>query len=123
MECKYHEICSLTDEFDPEEGLCILHSHQQHKDQKAFAEALAAHRKSKEGQFAYMVFPGGADFSGATITGGDFTMPAFTEEVDFHGAIFTEAHSFTYTTFTEDADFHNVTFTNHADFSMAIFTR
>jgi hypothetical protein len=56
-ECKYHYICGLTDEYDPEAGLCILHSHQPQKDQQAFAAALATHREGKGDQFGFMVFP------------------------------------------------------------------
>ena len=123
MECKHHSICSLTDEFDPEEHLCILHSRQQHKDQKAFAEALAVHRKAKGDQFGYMAFPGEADFSEVTFTGAaDFAGATFTELANFYAAAFTGHVSFHEATFTGHAAFMTATFTQGADFSGATFT-
>jgi uncharacterized protein YjbI with pentapeptide repeats len=113
MECKHHNICGLTDEFDPEGGLCILHSQKVNKDIQAFIETLTVHRKVKGDQFDSIVFPGVVDGREAT----------FTKYISFSGATFTEDGNFSYTTFTEGTDFREVTFTKHANFSYARFTR
>jgi uncharacterized protein YjbI with pentapeptide repeats len=113
MECKYHDICGLTDEADPEAGLCILHSHRPNKDQHVFNEALTAHRKDRGEMFAMMVFPGRANFFEATFSG----------EVNFFGAIFSGEADFHHTTFSESASFPNTTFSEKADFSGATFSK
>ncbi len=110
--CKYYEICGLSGEADPNEGLCILHYKNPEKDEKAFAYALNTHRKKNGDNFFQMVFPGIADFSKVT----------FTKDADFSKVTFTKDADFTGVTFTKDADFFEVTFTENTYFSEATFT-
>jgi uncharacterized protein YjbI with pentapeptide repeats len=124
MECKHHNICALTAEYDPEAGLCILHSHRLDKDSKVFAEALSVHCRAKRDQFGYMVFPERTNFNGAHFTkDAEFNGATFTKRTSFNGATFTGAADFVGATFTEDADFVGATFTEDADFVRATFTK
>src|SRR3954447_25280428 len=99
-QCKYYDICGRDRDEGTEEDLCILHSETPDKNKQAFDEALDTHRKEREGNFSFFVFPGEINFHGAT----------FPEGADFHGA-----------TFTKGASFHGATFTKGADFSEATF--
>ena len=88
LRCKRYEICGL-DALDGEDW-CILHSRSP-KDENAFDAALAEHRKQNGDNFRYFVFPGPADFSGAT----------FTKRVALNRAAFTKSAHFSSTSFTE----------------------
>lgn len=132
-ECKYHLICGLSDEADPEAGLCILHSENPEKDKEEFDKALAAHREN-ESNFVSMVFPGPVNFRTAGFNGvanflgtsfldvADFGAAMFTKDAVFREARFTKLPDFRRATFTKEADFGVATFSERADFRMATFS-
>jgi uncharacterized protein YjbI with pentapeptide repeats len=109
--CKDHEICGLEDAADPEAGLCILHCQPPHKDSAAFTAALTVHRAKRGNNFTRMVFPGVADFAGATFSGTVF----------FNGATFLGPADFTGATFADAAFFHEAIFAVKGDFTWATF--
>jgi len=108
--CKHFDVCGLTDEADPEAGLCILHSTKREKSSDAFADALLAHRKMSQ-DFRAFVFPLSTDFSGAN----------FAEEPSFAGATFVRGASFAGATFARGASFAGATFFVWAHFQGATF--
>src|SRR5262249_22098735 len=99
--CSFYEICKRDVEGNLEEGLCILHSRDQTKDESGFAEALEEHRKERGDNFLYMVFPKKVDFSQAK----------FIKKVDFRGAGFPQGAFFSGATFAQGADFRGAIFT------------
>ena len=112
-QCKYFEICGLSDDANPKDGLCILHSTDAQKDKKAFREAFEAHRTNKGDDFYCFVFPEVIVFQGTT----------FQKKVNFRWAIFAQGADFIEARFNEGADFKNATFSEWADFLAAIFTK
>jgi hypothetical protein len=131
--CKHFEICGLSDDADPKEGLCILHSRDPQKDKKAFREALDANRKVRGNYFVYIFFPeeisfgeetfsDPANFLGATFSQrADFQHASFIGRVDFSGAKFNKEAIFLDVTFSERADFMRAEFKRGADFFGARF--
>ncbi len=132
--CSLYDICNREVEVNRGEGLCILHSKEQTKDEIAFADALEKHRKERGDNFAYMMFPKKADFSGAKFTekadfrgvgfsqGAFFSEATFTQGADFRGAIFTLV-DFLEATFDEGADFSRARFCEKAFFINARFVK
>jgi uncharacterized protein YjbI with pentapeptide repeats len=113
-QCKYYyECCARDVEDNSAEGLCILHSTSPAKDTGAFDEALAAHRAQNGDNFVRFVFPGDADFSGAT----------FSKEANFSWATFTKVAQFYGATFCGETHFYEATFSDWANFSDAMFTK
>ena len=116
--CEYREFCGRDGERDLADGLCILHSTDPAKDAHAFADALAIHREHHGDSFFAFVFPGGADFAGAT----------FSEGVSFYGATFSGEANFSKATFSKDAIFARAMFSGvagfreRANFSRATFS-
>jgi uncharacterized protein YjbI with pentapeptide repeats len=134
-QCKDHEFCGRDVEDNSAEGLCILHSMDPAKNTHAFAEALAIHRERKYGDyFIHFVFPGRANFRGATFSketnfggatfndGADFWNAKFLKRANFSRVRFLKRADFNLATFTKGADFSDTTFTKEADFSGARFT-
>jgi hypothetical protein len=142
-ECRHYSICGLTDEADPDAGLCILHSHQVVKDSDAFNTALRKHRETQGDRFTHMFFPLKADFTGEsfpasaifakvtfaagatfvrTTFGGetDFDEATFAASADFSGATFDVTPRF-FTNFAAEANFKRATFSRGADFGEATF--
>ncbi|MCX5734254.1 MAG: pentapeptide repeat-containing protein [candidate division NC10 bacterium] len=143
--CKHFAICGLTDEADPEAGLCILHSQKPDKAQEAFRKALDSHRAKsvdyrlvlfpttiffgntvfeKRCNFSGAVFSEIADFASATFSGGaDFNGTSFKEGAVFHNAVFDGDVHFTMSMFTERASFFDVSFHGEAQFYSVTFTK
>ena len=144
--CKYHEICGLNADADPQAGLCILHSEDPNKDKKEFEIKLEEHRKNGIDDYTYFVFPDKiffnaitfkreADFSGATFTKEasffgatfnketNFNKTKFNKEANFGSTKFVKEANFRRSTFTKEANFRRATFTKEADFRVATFTR
>lgn len=109
--CRHHDICSLTDEADPETGLCILHSANLQKDSHAFDKALNVHRQERGDIFHLMVFPGTTHFFGAS----------FLEDVDFTEVTFAQGARFENAKFAKKAKFGKAVFAGWADFTSAEF--
>jgi len=121
-QCKYYDICRLTDEADPGAGLCILHSHSTKKNAEVFNQAFARHREQNGRNFSHMVFPGDVDFQGTPFTREvSFHNVKFTAQVNFAKATFAEAVDFTDAISAEVADFGNTAFSKRADFREARF--
>ncbi len=70
-DCKHFHICGLSDDADPEAGLCILHTNKPGKSKEVFTAILEEHRKKNGDNFALMVFPDYA-FSGTAFTNANF---------------------------------------------------
>lgn len=134
--CKHYEICGLSDDADPAQGLCILHSMKPDKDKQAFANALANHRQKEAENFAYFVFPESANFRKATFTHqGNFSQTRFLKGADFVEAKFHQGVDFTEAKFGEEslfvqvqflgrrANFFGAEFINGVSFSGAKFGR
>ena len=104
--CKHYQICgrdALGGRGDP---LCILHSHNQEKDKKAFDEALAEHRKEKGDHFDHFVFPELADFSNTRFTeDAVFWMAKFNGKANFDDAEFIGEACFWLAEFLDTASF------------------
>lgn len=66
--CQHHYVCGRSDDYDPENSYCILHS-EKSKDTESFKEALEEHREKYGEDFRPMVFLK-TDFQGATFSGG-----------------------------------------------------
>ena len=143
--CKYHNVCELYADADPEAGLCILHSQNPNKDKYLFNTALEKHRMenggdfrliffSEKADFSEATFPGDVVFSGATFSGDvDFSeakfsgkayffMAKLSGKANFSQATFSEMGQFPRAEFSGDADFSEATFSGHAAFFMAEFS-
>ena len=107
---------------DPD-GLCLLHSMDENKDQDgSFTEMVDQMLTAEDYNFRGVFFPGAADFAGQEFTEGvDFSYATF-QEADFEGAIFSGNANFRYTKFHGEADFSSVTFSGEADFYDSIFS-
>ncbi len=93
--CKHHQICGRDANPNTEDGLCILHSPNPEKDKTAFDNALTEHcnpdgpNKANKDNFSFFVFPGDADFRGATFKDiAAFENATFTGNGHFESAIF-----------------------------------
>src|SRR6266540_1809952 len=119
-QCRYHQICGLM----VEDHLiyCILHFPDQGKDQQAFAEAIATHRKDHGDRFGYIYFPNIADFKEVTFSQrADFTFAKFFQMANFNSATFSAGANFRGAEFFHNTDFRNATFSARADFSYVEF--
>ncbi len=120
-----------------ERPVCLMHSRDPNKDNKAFQEEIERIlEEAGEGiaDFIRFVFPE-ARFAGrkfiprcsffrATFTqDADFFGATFGQDAVFFGATFTQRANFIGATFTQDAYFIGATFTHRADFSGATFTQ
>ena len=108
-QCEYYDFCGL-DALESKEH-CILHLDDPEKDVAAFNKVLDEHRKTKEGQFSYFVFPEDISFEGVV----------FNEEVVFFGATFHGKVDFHGSKFNKEADFNKVTFRGNMDFGDSEF--
>lgn len=134
--CKHYEVCgldvarSLMDEYQAEDS-CILHSKnprklQNNKYYEEFAEALKKYRKERSQyaeNFAFMVFPGEADFHGVIFDKEvSFDQATFLQKANFYGATFAKKAFFGKATFMGETNFEGVTFTEGVEFSYTQFT-
>ena len=120
--CKYHDICGLNADGDPE-GLCVLHSNNSYK-AHGFAKMFEQHRKSKGDKFAYFIFPEKIEFYNIEFTeGADFLRTTFKKGAHFSFAKFKKKTFFSVATFNEEADFHGATFSEEAYFDDVRFTK
>jgi uncharacterized protein YjbI with pentapeptide repeats len=122
-------------EGDPE-GLCLLHSAQENKNQKGrFNNAVKKKLAVEDYDFRGVFFPGltpffgnqefkkDANFSGVTFSGdADFSGATFSGESNFFDATFIGDTDFSEATFSGDTDFSEATFSAEADFSEATFS-
>ncbi len=115
--CRHHDSCGLTDEADPEAGLCILHSANPQKDSRAFDEALHVHRQERGDTFHLMVFPATTHFLGASfLEDVDFTEVRFVQDARFENAKFAKKATFDKAVFAGWADFTSAEFCGEASF-------
>ncbi|WP_103021005.1 pentapeptide repeat-containing protein [Salinibacter altiplanensis] len=122
-DCEHAEVCGCK-ALEEHDGKCILHSEDLDKDENRFEEALEEHREEHEGDFRLMVFPGEAEFTGATFELANFENATF-DKADFEGTEFGNAY-FSGVTFGvvnfENAKFDSASFKN-ATFEEADFRR
>jgi uncharacterized protein YjbI with pentapeptide repeats len=114
--CRIHEKffwikCPLPAWEGDSEGLCILHSPDENKDQEGFDIAFGEKLEVQEYNFRKVFFPGPINFS----------RHEFLLDADFSGAIFNDEVDFGRATFNGDAIFFKVTFRGDAKFYSAIF--
>ncbi len=134
--CKYERgdyKCEYDSDATTSGGFCILHSPNPEKDEKAFMQALAAHRGEKGDVFVGFVFPasftfetfkfsGDADFAGAEFSGkADFASAEFSGKADYGGAKFSGKANFWGAKFSGKANFEGAKFTGKANFESAWF--
>jgi len=122
--CKYYEVCGLEDSSQPDNYLCILHSPDLNKNQKAFNNALEAHRRKEErfSNFERFVFPSEAHFERATFPHqADFSRAVFSKGASFEKAVFEKGANFTFSNFIEESSFSDATFTESTWFTKTVF--
>jgi uncharacterized protein YjbI with pentapeptide repeats len=121
----------LEAEYNLADGCCVLHSENSKKHKTAFDQTLAAHRKQKGDDFAYVIFPaafkaeafeGDVSFVHAQFWGSvDFNSTRFSGKVDFSDVWFSGNANFTETQFKGKAIFSKAIFAGNANFSNAQF--
>ncbi len=130
--CRIHEKDTWTKcprdawEGDPD-GLCLLHSKQENKDQDGrFTDAVKKQLDAGENNFREVFFPGPVNFSRREFSKtADFFMATFSGGADFSGATFSGKGNkaiFLGAAFNGMADFSGATFSGEAVFSGAIFS-
>jgi uncharacterized protein YjbI with pentapeptide repeats len=131
--CRYHQVCGLDAAENSSLRLCILHTTDSTKDQKAFDDALAQHVKNKGDDFRWFVFPGPyfldrqLKFRDAKFNSAIFVEFAYFENVTFDGttdfkdAIFKGTANFSNARFAGSADFFGTIFEKETSFGEATF--
>ena len=117
--CKHYQICGLEDGLQPDGYLCILHSDEPNKSQRAFNEAFEAHRQREKGSsnFGQFVFPYQIDFSRVAFSErANFLRAVFKDGAIFDQAVFGKGANFTLSEFLGDASFADVNFAETAWF-------
>jgi hypothetical protein len=96
-----------------DDGLCLLHSRREDKDQDGeFTQEIKTKLGKEDYDFAGIFFPGPVDFQ----------QQAFTKKADFSYAIFSQQANFFDTMFSHEADFSLVNFFQEAIFFRAKFS-
>ena len=113
--CRLHNRigCTLYAWGKDPDGLCLLHSRQENKDQDGqFTDEVKKQLAEEDYNFQFVFFPGPANFFGKK----------FTKEARFDGAIFSGEAKFSTASFSIGANFSGVNFFKRADFFEAIFS-